>query len=337
MSDKGSVKFDWPIVGHENISKYLQKSISKDKLTHAYLFSGLKGLGKSTLVRYFISSLLCENDKIKPCQTCPKCEDFFKGIYPDFFSVEKEQDKKNIGIEQIRELKDKLSLGSFLNSYKVALIEDSEYLSQEAGNSLLKTLEEPAGNTIIVLITKDSSLLPETIVSRCQIINFSLVSNGDIYDHLVSLGAKRNLAKDLSNLSGGRPARAIDFFQSEDLLGEYRDGVLQLIKISQGSILEKFKAVDSFIPFTAGSIESVGHLNGVLEVWLSVLRDSILYKNSLPGIMNNIFVQKQIKEFSDRYSILEIKDLIDKIKSTKQYLYKNINPRLAMENLVLNF
>ena len=145
-------RFSWPILGHQSIVNYLQTSIINQKINHAYIFYGPEHIGKSLVADYFVNSLQCEefNNKNKkiPCQKCNACQQIEKGIHPDIYKVNKESDKKNISIEQVRNLQHKLSMRSFLTSYKVAIIDQAESISLEAANSLLKTIEEPTSKTI---------------------------------------------------------------------------------------------------------------------------------------------------------------------------------------------
>ncbi len=166
----------WPVIGHKNIIKFLQKSIEADRISHAYLFVGPNYLGKKLMANYFIQSLLCQNNEVFPCNNCSNCHNFNRGLYLDFYKIKTEEGKKNISVEQIRELRDKIKNTSFSGSYRIALIEGAKKLSLPAANSLLKTLEEPGKKTIFILISDYFDFIPATVMSRCQIINFNPVN-----------------------------------------------------------------------------------------------------------------------------------------------------------------
>jgi len=176
------------IIGHKNIVSFLEKSLKNKQIAHAYLFYGPKHLGKKTIAENFAEMLLGQ-----PIVN-----------HPAIYFVKRERKEKenkmaqNISIEQIRELERKLSLSSFLNSYKIGIIEEAETMSIEAANSLLKTLEEPTPKTVIILLASNISVLPATIVSRCQVLKFLPVAKEKIYNHLLSLGASRDEALNLT-------------------------------------------------------------------------------------------------------------------------------------------
>jgi len=334
------IKFQWPIIGHENIIEFLQKSIVNNRLAHAYLFYGPEHVGKTTMAENFIASLLCErsdNNPIIPCKSCVKCEQFSKNIHPDVFWLKKEKDKKNISIEQTRELEGKLTKTSFLNSYKIAIIKEAENLSEEAADSLLKTLEEPSAKTIIILLSPEIGLIPETVVSRCQIVKFLPVSQDKIFHYLVKEGATRQLAENLSHLVNGKIGLAKSFFYNSDLFKEYEDKVKSFLDLIQGDTINKFRIVNDLIGAKRGLIETVEPLNDLLDVWSSVLRDLILIKNGFSESMINFFLKERLEKIVNKFDIPELIKLISKIKEIKKFISLNVNPKLALENLVLEF
>ena len=140
------------IIGHQHILNYLKNSIESKRISHAYLFEGSEHLGKKTVALWFAKLLGCES--------------------PDITEITIREDKKEISIEQIRELRRYLSLSPHSSPYKIAIIDSAEKMTDEAANALLKTLEEPRGNAILILISSVPSSLPETILSRCENIKF---------------------------------------------------------------------------------------------------------------------------------------------------------------------
>jgi DNA polymerase-3 subunit delta' len=140
------------IIGQEHILNYLKRSIESNRVSHAYLFEGSGYLDKKTMALWFVKCLGCQG--------------------PDITEITVPEDKEEIGIEQIRELRRYLSLSSHSSPYKTAIIDEAERMTSEAANALLKTLEEPRGNAVLILITSIPSALPDTIVSRCEEIRF---------------------------------------------------------------------------------------------------------------------------------------------------------------------
>jgi DNA polymerase-3 subunit delta' len=338
--------FQWPIVGHKNIVEFLQKSIANDRLAHAYLFYGAEHLGKTVVAENFVASILCEKivalresqgDNFVPCGKCINCEQLAKNIYPDVFFLEKEKDKKNISIEQTRELQGMLSKTSFLNSYKIAIIKEAETLSEEAADSLLKTLEEAKAKTIIVLISTDKDALPLTVVSRCQAIKFSSVSQDDIFHCLVDRGATRQLADSLSHLANGKIGLVIKYFEEQELFKEYEEKIKMFFSLVDGGVAEKFKMIEKLVAGKKGLTETVEPLLDYLEIWSSVLRDLILIKNQSAELGSNIFIKDKLEKLAPQFDNFKLIKLIDKIKEAKRFLGLNVNPRLVMENLVMEF
>jgi len=327
-------KYHWPIVGHENIVHFLEKSISHNKLAHAYIFYGPEHIGKTAVAENFVASLLCENDKEKPCHKCIHCQQLAKNIYPDVFRLEKDPEDKNIKIEQVRELQSQLSLTSFLNSYKIAIIKGAEDLSEEAADALLKTLEEPSQKTILILLSTSLYALPLTVISRCQAVKFLPVSDDKIFHHLVSLGATRQLADNLSHLAGGKAGMAINYFQNPELWKEYETRANNFFNIIEGGIIDRFQAVGELMPGKK-DMAKTDLLVENLEIWQGILRDILLAKNNNLPFSQNIFFQEKIEKVSSRFDNLKLVQLINKIKDTERFISANVDPKLAVENLVM--
>jgi DNA polymerase-3 subunit delta' len=342
-------QFQWPIVGHENIVEFLQKGIANDRLAHAYLFYGPEHIGKTTVTENFIASLLCDaltglsmtlsghENTIIPCKNCIKCEQLARNIHPDIFALKREEDKKNISIEQTRELQGMLNKTSFLNSYKIAIIKEAETLSEEAADSLLKALEEPSNHTIIILLSTDINLLPATIVSRCQAIKFLPVSQDKIFHFLTGEGATRQLAYNLSHLVNGRIGLAANFFRDPNLFKEYENKVKIFLDLVEGDLITKFQIVNDLIGAKKGLIETIEPLREILDIWSSVLRDLILIRNGSSELSINIFIKENLEKIANKFDNESLLKIISKIKETKKFFSSNVNPKLALENLVLEF
>lgn len=331
--------FKWNLAGHEKIAHFLQKSIINNRIAHAYLFVGPEGVGKTRVAEYFSASLLCQGEGQIPCQKCVYCQQFFKKIYPDLYLIEKEEGKKNVSIDQIRDLRGKLSKRSFLNSYKIAIIKEAETLNREGWNALLKTLEEPSEKTIIILITTNLKSLPETIISRSQLIKFLTVNKQEIYNYFLkeyNLPAKK--AEILSSLCQGRPGVGIKFIEDKKLLETYENKASSLFEIIHANQLnDKFGQLDNLVKGKLTFLEARENWQNLLSVWTLILRDCLLLKTANHQFMINNFAQKELEILAKNYSLEKIKNLLQKIIQTKNYLYQNINPRLAIENLILNF
>ncbi len=338
-------KYNWQTIGHKKIVKILQKGIENNKLSHAYLFSGKENLGKRFLAEEFINSILCHDYHLKnkqevkslPCNDCVFCNQLNKKIHPDVYFLKKEEDKKNISVEQVREMQKVLHMTSFLNSYKIALIDSADDLSESAQNALLKILEEPKSKTILILIGSDYNRLLPTIFSRCQIFRFLPLSNDLIFNHLIELGVSREQANLFTALSHGQIGMAINFYKNQDFFTEYIENTKQFLDLFNNNIRNQFKILDSLLAGFKNNFEINNHLNKELDYWQLVLRDILAMQYNLDNLVVNLYFKDKLAELAKKYKSWQIIELLAKIKTVKQYLTYNINPRLAVENLVLNF
>jgi DNA polymerase-3 subunit delta' len=184
--------------------------INQGRLPHALLLTGQPGLGKGTFSRYLAAQLLCENrtGTAGPCGHCPGCMQFRAGTHPDFFQVQPEEDASVIKVDQIRQLSVKLSLSSHQGGYQVAVLNPAETMNLNAANSLLKTLEEPSDNTVLILISARPAQLPATVRSRCQQVRIEVPDSQPALDWLQEQG-HGEAAQTYLQLAHGAPLEAL--------------------------------------------------------------------------------------------------------------------------------
>jgi len=217
------------ILGHEKQIKLLKEILNSGKIPHAFLFCGKEKLGKRKIAFEFASWVL--NSQIQN--------------HPDFFYVE--PIKNQISIEQIRDLIWKISLKPFKSKYKVAIIDSANRMTLEAQNCFLKTLEEPKGNSVIILISESENLLLPTIVSRCQKIKFFPVEKEKIEKFLREKGAEEEKIKRILRFAQGRPGMAIELLENEKKLEEFEKIEKDLVKIKNREISFKFQKAKEFL------------------------------------------------------------------------------------------
>ena len=263
---------------------------------------------------------------IIPCGKCVSCQQLNKEIHPDVYFVERQKNRQDILIDQIRKLRSQLQMSSFFNSYKIAIIRQAEEMNKAAASALLKTLEEPTPRTILILIATNPGILPRTIVSRTQTLKLRPVSTEKIYDYLVTQKADRRTAKIISRLAKGRPGIAINLWQNKELLIDYQNQIQQLLTIINSSIVERFNLVADLTQPKA---------TAVLDIWLGVFRDLLLIKNLAPDLIQHSFIQAELEELANRYSQDKLLMLFNQTREIQYYLGRNVNPRLALENLAL--
>jgi DNA polymerase-3 subunit delta' len=317
------------MIGHKKQWQFLQKSIELDRIPHGLLFCGQEQLGKKTLAIEFAKMLDCssKDSKGNPCQACRSCQDMQKGIHPDLILVEPASQKGEIQISQIRELQRKLSLRSYSNGFKIAILDRAHSMNQEAQSCFLKLLEEPRGRTALILITEYPEMLFPTILSRVQRLKFSSVDRAEIEKHIISRGISQKDAKYFTDISSGKPGLAITLAANADKAEGQQKAVSDLIKIGESDLSFRFKYAKEL---TGGDSEDKGkNLQEVLSIWLGYLREKLI------GHFKKKEEEDLKKEIFDGYSAPKLVKIINLLQSTIFLMSStNINQKLAFEILL---
>ncbi|MCX6740837.1 MAG: DNA polymerase III subunit [Candidatus Parcubacteria bacterium] len=309
------------IIGHQKNLKFLDFIVEHNKTSQAYLFFGPRSIGKELVAVDFAMKILTRG-----CDPAAKAkieQQVERRIYPDLCWLERPEDKKNILIEQIREIHSFLNLKSFANSYKIVIINNAEELSKAASNSLLKFLEEAPAKIIIILIAHNLKKILPTILSRCQLFKFNPVPLKEIKEFLVkNLQLKELEAQNLAQLSFGRPGMAMNLLKSKELRVNYNEEVKTFLQLIDQPLAARLDFVGSL---TAPPFFS----------WEVVLRDILLSKNNLSVI--NSALEARIKKVRDQWSEEKLLRVIKAISRAKNLLKHNINKKLILENLFISF
>lgn len=178
------------VAGQQHIVKTLKNALSSGKIAHAYLFAGPRGTGKTTMAKLFAKALNCEHGIGNQCNECQNCKSIIDGSHPDVLELDA---ASNNGVDEIRELIDKVKYGTILGRYKVYIIDEVHMLSTGAFNALLKTLEEPPEHVIFILATTEPHKILPTILSRCQRYDFEKVSDQDIRERIKIILEEENV------------------------------------------------------------------------------------------------------------------------------------------------
>lgn len=204
--------YPWQQQQWHNFSQQIQQQ----RLPHALLLTGVKGLGKLSLANYMVATILCNNNDQEPCNHCHSCQLFIVGSHPDHTLIEPEEEGKQIKIEQIRQLKDKQELTPTVAKWKTVIISPAEAMNVNANNSLLKLLEEPQPNTLLILVSAKPERLPITILSRCQKIVLSAPSQDLAINWLQQQSSIDNQSiNQLIDLAKGAPLTVLEMVESD--------------------------------------------------------------------------------------------------------------------------
>jgi len=330
----------WQIVGHTEVVSLLQRSLERGALAHAYLLVGPAHVGKMTLALNLAQAVNCEA-ATPPCGECVPCQKIASGKHADVQIIgltqnadsDETKPRTEIGIDQIRQLQHSSNLPPFEGEYKVYIIDEAEQLSIEAANCLLKTLEEPVGKVIFILLATNDRLLPATVVSRCQRLELSPLTTGDVEaalsDHWSIEPPK---AKLLARLCRGCLGWALSAAVDASLLEQRAERIDRIIDITNADYDERF---DYAAQLAAQFSQKRGAVYEALDLWLSWWRDLLLIKGNCSEAITNVDRLTMLVEMARSYSLAQIRAVIGGIQAAGEQLRLNANPRLVLEALML--
>jgi DNA polymerase-3 subunit delta' len=323
----------WQLAGHSSATTLLNQSLRNGQLSHAYLLVGPAHVGKFTLAMNLAQAVNCESES-RPCQECTSCRRIAASKHSDVHTVDLlSVDKKEISIRQIAEMQTAAHLPPFEGKHKVFIFDRAEVLSHEAANSLLKILEEPPPNVLIILLTaRESALLP-TIASRCQRVELRPLPLNTVRDVLTS---EHQIPQDkadlLARLSGGCLGWALLAVRDETVLSE-RDGRLaDITRLQAGSTRDRLAyAAELATLFGKGRDRAAD----VLSAWLQWWRDLLLIKCDNSRWIINMDRMAVLSKQAESLTVGSIATFMSDIRTAGQQLEQNANPRLALEMLML--
>lgn len=328
------------ILNQEKAKKFLKQVMAMERIPHAYLFTGISGIGKTSTARAMIMALNCrEPINFDGCGHCSTCRQILGGNSPDFLSIR--PDGQHIKIEQIRDdLNRKLKFAP-LGKYRVCVIHQAETMTIEAANSFLKSLEEPPpGNIIILNATEPRDLLP-TIVSRCQRVSFQPLPIKVIANWLVkNKDVEKETADVVAMVSCGSLGRALKMCES-DFLEKRLEWLLELINLpvlSNEKVFEfaiKFADKARKMSFEVSDSQDAGIMDA-LAVWETWYRDLLFIRANAPTVLliNRDFSNK-LKKTAERYTIDNLINSILAVDQTRRDLRRGQNIPIVMEHFIL--
>lgn len=333
------------MVGQENISTALKNEIKTGKISHAYLFSGPRGTGKTSAAKIFAKAINCPNQEDgEPCNQCEVCRQITEGIYDDVLEIDA---ASNNGVDEIRELRDKVNYAPTQGKYKVYIIDEVHMLSTGAFNALLKTLEEPPKNVVFILATTELHKVPATILSRVERFQFKSIQVEQIQQHLsqiltenaVQFSAEAVTVIAKAALGGMRDALSL---LDQALSLDEQQLTPENALIVSGMLSEQFKDdyVSAIINHDASSaIESLNQLydegiqiNRIVDELLAYFRDLLLFQktNQLQSPPTKKF---QTNSLADTELIIQ---LINKVNQAFENLRFSAQPKLIVEVLTID-
>ena len=285
------------ILGNDKIKNLLQESVNNNKVSHSYLFVGRSGIGKKMIAKEFAKAILCLGDN-KYCDNCKSCLEFDGQNNPDFFIVE--PDGNTIKIDQIRNMQKGVQEKPIISRSKVYIIDNADFMTKEAQNALLKTLEEPPEFVTIILIGENENEFLTTIKSRCMIIHFNSISDSDMEKYLQE-NYNMNVTSNMLDVFQGSIGKAIELKDKQE---EYLIIEQAIENIEKEDLIDLIKKLD------------------ILYTSKDEIFDMLDYIN--------IILLKKSKE-NVKYT-----DCIKIVENTKRRIDQNANYDMSIDNMLFN-
>ncbi|MDD5634800.1 MAG: DNA polymerase III subunit delta', partial [Candidatus Omnitrophica bacterium] len=315
----------------DNAIKYLSACIGSGRIPVSFLFSGPEGVGRALTAKALIMSLFCQGktDGVTPCLSCVVCHKIDSGVHPDVIWIKPHEKNSNIKIEEIRSLRDALNLKPYESSWSVCVIEDAHMMTVSASNALLKIMEEPPGNSLIILITSKKELLLPTVVSRCSEVRFNSLSIKTAKD--IIMDKKPDLderaAYFLAYFSQGAPGKALELAGSE--VSKRRDLLMEFMKN-----IAREKELSCLTWYT----EDGDDLIDDIELVIMFLRDIIMAREGLGDrVLDKEIVNTEMYDFFGKYTIGHIYTVVERLINMKNSILGNVNPKLVAQVLPMQF
>jgi DNA polymerase-3 subunit delta' len=306
----------------ERVRRVLLRAIKDLRLPSAYLFVGPAGLGKRTTAFALAKGLNCSAQNGDACDQCAVCRRIDRHLHPDIHLVEPQG--QVIKIDQIRQLREALTLQAYEGRVKVAILDDAGKLSIEAGNALLKMLEEPPVETLFVLICQHLGSLPATVISRAQVMRFGLLAHDRVVTLLLEHGRELGEAKRATYLTGGRPGAALAL--DLPIVLQRRADALQLLtqpRVGDPAVL---------LASAEQWAKRKGDYDVLFEMLLSLIRDLAV---SRAGGDDTLLMHGDIREplslFAAAIPSATLGEIFEIVHSTQEAVRHNANPQLAFE------
>jgi len=312
-------------IGNKNHVDFFKKALENGQLSHAYCLCGPEGVGKETLVKMIAGKILDIPD-----------QSLFQN--PNFYYFERELDektgkqKKEIPVSQAREIKEKMTRKAWSAKGQILIVDGVQYLNKEAGNALLKALEEPAENSYLFLLGDHEKNILPTILSRCQKVIFNPVSIAEITEGLKKEGYEEEIAKVAAAFSNGLPGKAKRLIEDKEFDEKFKIEIRKWLSMFKMNFFERTASLENIFSEKDGN-KARDILIKKMDFWLELWRELLLFKTK--GKTNGLLTEIEMSVLPVKPA--QIKDIIDEIAQTQNYLKNNVQIRLAVEQLLLKF
>src|SRR6266576_5189784 len=327
---------DWNIVGHEHAINTLRRALVAQRVRHAYLFTGPEHIGKALLAQRFAQTLLCtggidaHDAPQNPCNACLSCRKVMHGNHPDIHYISRPFEKQFILIEQVRALQADAARKTLEGRRNIFIIQGMHEMNVQAANCLLKTLEEPEPDVVLLLTAPDPGVLLPTILSRVQQIPMQLLTTKQIKSALEERWqVEPEEAALIAALAAGRMGWAVQAVEDEDMLATRKAQLETLTKLPTLNRASRFDI--------AQRLSADGdNLRGILELWLLWWRDMVLAANNSLDLVVNVDMSNLLQKQAAKVGPAQSQRIIRAILGTMEALDQNVNARTALEVLMLD-
>ncbi len=322
----------WNLLGHEWAAQLLAGQIARDSLRHAYLITGPPGVGRRTLALTLAQALNCPTPRAPgiPCENCRTCSQIGRQQHPDLSIVQAEEVGGTLKVDQIRELQRSLNLAPYQARYRVALLLRFEEAHPSAANALLKTLEEPPSQVILILTAESVDALLPTVVSRCEVISQRPLSLQILTEGLVEKwripGDEAHL---LAHISGGLPGYAHYLHQHPEAMEQRQTWLDEHVQLMYDGRVARFAYAEKIA-------SDKNALRQALRTWVSLWHDVLHRASGLTEQMANLDRREDIDRLASQLTPARVHTIILQLAQTLERLDRNVNTRLTTEVLLLN-
>ncbi|MEJ2733455.1 MAG: DNA polymerase III subunit delta' [Anaerolineae bacterium] len=317
----------WQTIGHEWAVELLQQSLETDRVAHAYLLSGPPQIGKTRLALDLAQALNCEQPE-PPCGQCPACLKIERGTHPDVRVIEGEGAGGSIKIAQVRQLQREAVLSPYEGRYRIFVLRQMDLATLEAANSLLKTLEEPPAQVVLILTAVQAERLPPTVISRCQRLDLRPVARHIIEASLREKEVPLSQAQLLARLAGGRLGWALCASGDADVLHQRQEALAQLIQMLSADRVER-------LSFAWKTSRDLLASHDLIELWTTWWRDLLLVCSQSEGPIVNVDRADELEGLAHQSTMPQAWAMLNALQAAAAQLESNVNVRLALESLLL--